>query len=251
MHLSTVSAVLACVSTAVSAAEPVAGLLFVKTKPNHPDLTDQVFNEWYSNEHIHDMAKSGLTDLIVRYKNVNKTAAWPYLAIYRLPDVAKLQDQKLMASIPTTSKLLPGKAKGSKGGVWKEVVAAEMTPYRRTQTFEGQIPRPGRGKGIVTVTTEPAVGGDKDYDDWYRLQHLDMLSMLNNYRRSTRYQKLDNSSPKYLAMHELDTPAFPPEIRLVLGTQWSKKNIGTARSFGSDTWEYITELGKGAKGEKF
>jgi hypothetical protein len=52
-------------------------------------------------------------------------------------------------------------------------------------------------------------------------------------------------------MHEFDTPSMPPEIRLVLGTKWSKEVLGKANSTSFDMWEYIAELGKGASGEPF
>jgi hypothetical protein len=73
--------------------------------------------------------------------------------------------------------------------------------------------------------------------------------MLNGYRRSTRYKKLDGSVPKYLAIHEFDTPTVPPEIRLVLGTEWSKKVSGSAKSSNLDRWEFISEFGKAEVGE--
>jgi hypothetical protein len=159
-----------------SAAEPPkAGLLLVTSKPTHPELTDKVFNEWYSGDHVRDMVKSGVTDLVLRYKNVNASAPFPYLAVYRIPDVALLRDQKVMGSIPATSKLLPGKEKGSTGGAFKDVMKMENRAYSRIQTFQGQDNKKGRGKGLVTSELEPAPGAEVDMDDWYRRQHLDML----------------------------------------------------------------------------
>jgi hypothetical protein len=251
----------------VSAAQaPTPGLLWVTSRPTHPELTEKVFNDWYSNEHIQDLVKVGLADLVVRYKNANATAKWPYLAIYRLPDAAKLRDQKVMGSIAATSQLLPGKEKGSKGGAYKDVMAMDSLAYSRIQTFEGQIAKTGRGKALVTSAMEPANGTDADFDQWYRKQHLDMLryvwsfcgsqktdqgSMLGGYRRSTRFQKLDGSTPKYLAIHEFDTTSVPSEIRIVMGTEWAKKVVSAARYAGRDTWEYISETGKGGSGERF
>jgi len=243
---------LGCLSAIASAQGPArAGLLTVMSSPNHPELTDKVFNDWYSNEHIQDMVKSTVTDLVVRYKNVNSSAQWPYLAIYRIPDVSKLSDQKIMGSVPATSKLLPGKEKGSKGGAWKEIMKMETSAYLRTQTFEGQTPKTGRGKGLITSYMEPANGTDVEFDQWYRHQHLDMLSMLKGYRRSTRFQKLDRSSPRFLAIHEMDTTTVSPEIRIVMGTEWAKKVVGTAKFAGRDSWELISEFGKGSVGELF
>jgi hypothetical protein len=76
--------------------------------------------------------------------------------------------------------------------------------------------------------------------------------MLDGYRRSTRYQKLDGSAPKYLAMHEFDTTAVPPNMRLVIGTEWAKKVLGRAQSAKTDFWEYISEYSQsGVVGESF
>jgi hypothetical protein len=176
MRLLTLIGLFGGLSGVVSAADnSTAGLLVVWSRPTHPDLTDEVFNKWYTTEHIHDMVKSGLTDLVVRYKNVNRLAKYPYLAIYRLPDASKVDDPEIMVSIPMTSNLLPGKEKGSKGGAYPDIMDMDMQSYKRTQTFESQIRKTGRGKGLSTAAVEPAVGTDADFDSWYRLQHLDML----------------------------------------------------------------------------
>jgi hypothetical protein len=73
--------------------------------------------------------------------------------------------------------------------------------------------------------------------------------MLNGYRRSTRYKKLDGSTPKYLAVHEFDTPAVPTDIKLVLGTEWSKRITGSAKVSIFDRWDFISEFGKSGQGE--
>lgn len=69
-------------------------------------------------------------------------------------------------------------------------------------------------------------------------------SMIKGYHRSTRYQKLDGSSPRFLAMHELDSFSNGPEMKLVLGTEWAKKVLSKVTASSSEVWEYITELGK-------
>jgi hypothetical protein len=75
--------------------------------------------------------------------------------------------------------------------------------------------------------------------------------MLTGYHRSTRFQKLDGSSPKYLAMHEFETTTLPPEIRIVMGTEWAKNITRGAKAFSTDRWEYISEFGSSTVGEKF
>jgi hypothetical protein len=73
--------------------------------------------------------------------------------------------------------------------------------------------------------------------------------MLNGYRRSTRFQKLDGSSPKFITLHEFDTTTVPPEIRLVMGTEWSKKVTANTKASIRDRWEFISEYGKKGEGE--
>ena len=75
--------------------------------------------------------------------------------------------------------------------------------------------------------------------------------MLSRYHRSTRYQKLDGSVPRYLALYESDTAVMGPEMKIILGTEWSKKIIEGAKVSNSDVWEYVSEFGKGASEELF
>jgi hypothetical protein len=114
-----------------------AGILFVYTKPTHPSLTEESYNKWYSEVHIQDAIKSGLADLAIRYKNTKADAQWPYLCIYRIPDLAILSDPKVMASIPTTHESLP------EGKPWMELMDAQNVVLAVIQKFEGQIVKEG------------------------------------------------------------------------------------------------------------
>jgi hypothetical protein len=80
---------------------------------------------------------------------------------------------------------------------------------------------------------------------------IDFCSMVKGYRRTTRYTKLDKSTPKYLAMHELDTMTIPPEFSLTVGTEWSKKVLGGLKSNTMERWEYISEFGTASLGQAF
>ncbi|TID13069.1 hypothetical protein E2P81_ATG09802 [Venturia nashicola] len=245
MHFTAFLSLLGTISLTTAQTPPNAGasggLIMVLSKPNHPDLTDATFNQWYSGSHIRDMLSSNVTDLILRYKNTNPSVAYPYLALYRLPDLSKLGE---LGKVPKTSDLLPGKVKGTKGGAYTDVIEMDTRIYTRTQTFEGQTVLPGRGKTLVTASMGVQNGTEGEMDDWYRRQHLDMLSMIEGYHRSTRYAKMDGSNPKFLAMHELDSYTKGPGMGLVLGTEWAKKVLSTVTASQNDVWEYIVELGK-------
>ena len=71
-----------------------------------------------------------------------------------------------------------------------------------------------------------------------------MLGMVTGFRRSTRYKRVDNVAPKFVALHEYDTTEFPVEqVKLVTGTEWSKKIISGSRAFQGDVWEFINAYG--------
>jgi len=115
---------------------PTAGLACAFTSPKAP-LSEQDYNEWYSEYHIQDVVHAGLATLAVRYKNKNPNAAWPYLAVYHLPDIAKLRDQEFMASIPHTHALLPD------GKPWPEALNHDIRSFTVIQEFEGPTPMEG------------------------------------------------------------------------------------------------------------
>ncbi|KAF2434392.1 hypothetical protein EJ08DRAFT_693431 [Tothia fuscella] len=219
------------------------GIMYVLTKPHTPYLSLENYNKWYTEAHIEDAISCGLADLAIRYKNTNPDAKWPYLCVYRLPDLEKLSDEKLMGSIPTKHELLPD------GKSWSEVMDAKGSAYRVLQKFEGWGEKEGpRGKALRTVMVEPAEGGEEEFDEWYRKQHLDMLSMVTGFRRSTRYQLVEkelSGEPRFLACHEYETTDFPvEEIKRVTGTEWSKKMFAGFKSFEGEVWEVIAQAGK-------
>ena len=117
---------------------PTPGLLYVLSKPNHPKLSEDTYNKWYSDFYIRSVVNSGLADLAIRYKNVKADSEFPYLCVYRLPDIAKLQDEGLMESIPKTHELLPD------GKAWHEVLKTDSRLVELSQKFEGPVPKDGK-----------------------------------------------------------------------------------------------------------
>jgi hypothetical protein len=89
---------------------------------------------------------------------------------------------------------------------------------------------------ILTVEMEPV--DEKDWDRWYREEHLNMLNTLPGYRRSQRY-KIGNPVPvltrgeptKFFAIHELDhfDGMSGPEAHATNNTEWTKKHVAEAK----------------------
>jgi len=130
---------------------PTSGLLYVLSEPNHPKLSEDTYNKWYSDFYIRSVVDSGLADLAIRYKNVKADSAFPYLCVYRLPDVAKLQDERLMQSIPKTHELLPD------GKTWHEVLKTDSRLVELSQKFEGQVPKDGESSLSTNMSSEYAL----------------------------------------------------------------------------------------------
>ncbi|KAK0650828.1 hypothetical protein DIS24_g6418 [Lasiodiplodia hormozganensis] len=234
---------------------PTPGLLYIGATIKDPVLDEATFDKWYDESHVPEMlALRNGPPAAFRFKNADSSRPFSYLCLYVLPDLPWVDSDDLKTAKFTHNELPEGRSHF-------ELVDFDLRNYEKIQTFEGQIPKDdGRrvGRCIIAVAMEPAAGDDaeRDFDAWYRLQHLDMLSTVAGYRRSTRYKlssaptaeatkaKLGVEVPRYLALHEYDTPEIPPEqIKLAANTEWSKKVIGGAKAFVRDVWVLTSEAG--------
>jgi len=190
--------------------------------------------------------KYNVSKVAFRYKNNNQSSDRPYLALYPLGDAAYLQSPDLGKLVEDTRK-----SKTFDGDDIYNHLHFDLRPYEKIQTFEGYGHETktgdGRGQTIICVAMEPANGEDADFDEWYRKQHLDMLAMCRGYRRTTRYKRLDGTTPRYLALHEYAcAPSDVPgdQIKQVVSTEWSKRIIAEARAFDRDVFELIQAQGE-------
>lgn len=189
--------------------------------------------------------KYNVSKVALRYKNANQSSDRPYVALYPLDDTAFLQSPDLGKLVEDTRK-----SRTYEGDDIYDHVHFELRPYEKIQTFEGygHDAKTGkeRGQTIICVAMEPAEGEETDFDEWYRKQHLDMLAMCRGYRRTTRYKRLDGTTPRYLALHEYAcAPSEVPsdQIKQVTSTEWSKKIISEATAFDRDVFELIQAQG--------
>lgn len=225
------------------------GLLFVASRIKDTTKTsDEQFNRMYDEEHLPDVLnyKHKVSDLALRYRNTNAESERPYLALYPLEDVGFFASGTLEKFTEDTHR-----SRTFGGEDILNFVHFEPRPYEKIQTFTGYAGTDGSdGKGrartLTCVAMEPAEGEDEDFDEWYRKQHLDILSMCRGYRRTTRYKRIDGVKPRYLALHEWSfAPADMPveQIKQVASTEWSKKVVGSATVFERDVFELIQAQG--------
>lgn len=228
-------------------------LLFVGSRIlDSNKTTDEQFNRMYDDEHLPDVLnyKPNVTDLALRYKNTNPSSSNPYLALYPIEDVSFFTSGTLEKLTTDTRH-----SRTFGGQDILELVNFDPRPYEKIQTFEGyghahSSGEESRGKTLVCVAMEPAEGQDEDFEDWYRKQHLDMLAMCKNYRRTTRYKRIDGAKPRFLALHEWacgagELPAG--QVKQITETEWSRKVIGEAVVFERDVFELIQVQGDKAR----
>ena len=235
------------------------GLAFVTSKTkDSKKLSDKQYNRWYNEEHLPDVlthfrGKGGIANAFcLRYKNADRDSNNLYLALYPVPDKDWLfsPDQAQFQEDMKKSRIL---------GVDNvaDHIDFNLRPYEKIQNFEGygHDSKTGkeRGQTLVCVAMEPAdnAEAEKDFEDWYRKQHLDMMSMVRNYRRTTRYKRMDGQKPQYLALHEYacrpDELATEQIVQL-RETEWAKKILEESPIFDRDVFELIEVQGE--SGEK-
>ena len=230
---------------------PTPGLMFVASKVLDPHKTsDEKYNRFYNDEHLPDVLNHGTCNITLRYKNSNPDAEIPYIALYPLEDAQFLASKELKELVESTRK-----STTFDGDDIYDHIHFDLRPYEKIQTFEGYglADKSGkeRGQTIVAVAMEPAQGEEADFEDWYRKQHLDMLAMCKGYRRTTRYKRLDDQQPRFLALHEYacEPEALPAEqIKQVRETEWSWKVVDNAKVFDRDVFVLIQAQGE--TGEK-
>lgn len=106
------------------------GIIYTTSKIIQPKvLPDEKFNWWYENIHIPDMLASGVVSAAWRFKNLNPKSEIPYLAVYKIPDMAALQTPAFK-SVRQAHESLPD------GGPAHRYVNFDTRYYQLIQIFE-------------------------------------------------------------------------------------------------------------------
>ncbi|KAF2108322.1 hypothetical protein BDV96DRAFT_652890 [Lophiotrema nucula] len=229
-------------------AQNATQIVLASSRVINPNLTETDFNNWYNTVLLPGFMEHQNASLGVRYRATNRhnVSASQYLAIYKTRSAPSSWSTEAVFSLAERTD-----AGIAKRDIGPEDVAIELSTWNPIQTFEslrektGQIP-PGRPKIVVVVKIEPRAEDEDgtELEDWYRKQHLDMLSMLPNYRRSTRYRSADGSKPRWLAIHEQDTPDIDPYAgQVMMNTEYWHKVFTGIKIFDATHWEYYFEAG--------
>ncbi|KAH7138556.1 hypothetical protein B0J11DRAFT_424236 [Dendryphion nanum] len=222
------------------------GIMWVNSVPKAP-LAHSAFNEWYQAVHIPDIvsAKPPNSSGCVaawRYKCQDGSRRRPYLALYSIPDMSFVQSAAF-STISQNHEMLP------EGGPSQRYVDFDTRFYRQVQIYEKHKGSNGLGKVIKSTAIQPAIGMEEDFDRWYRGEHLEQVSRMVGWRKSSRYElifkvqsKTDPSweeAPKYLAIHEFDEGTEVQRMPQEEWTELTKKMVENAVIIDEGTFELM------------
>ncbi|KAI0629411.1 hypothetical protein C8Q77DRAFT_1065480 [Trametes polyzona] len=218
------------------------GLLFVFGEAG-PRLTDDEFNDWYDNEHV------PLRMAIPAFERTTRWAAVDgirphYLATYDLASLSVLDEAPYNTFASTRS---PREA---------DVIRRVQLLDRRTYSVLEPVfpPAPGYdeahgapGPTLITLQIDIKPELEDDLNRWYAEEHIPLLSKVPGWRCSRRFvlhdagpakgtdaAKVVGRPPKYMAMHEWDSPASfeTEEFKHATSTPWRMRLFGSA-----DVWD--------------
>lgn len=145
-----------------------AGVVAVHARIVHPELSDDTFNDWYSNIHVREAYDAGLTELALRYRNTDPDASWRYLALYKSDDLGRMQDKERMAKVAPTHEMLPGLEPGTNGGKWTDVTESEVWIGVSPELYEGPSQKNATPKGVLLVRLDAKNASEDEVRAFYR-----------------------------------------------------------------------------------
>ncbi|KAF2788681.1 hypothetical protein K505DRAFT_314477 [Melanomma pulvis-pyrius CBS 109.77] len=226
------------------------GIMWVNSVPKLP-LSEGTFNEWYEKIHIPDIikAKPSPEGCIAawRFKSRDPSRARPYLALYAVPDMAFIQSSEF-GRVSQYHELLPD------GGPSQKFVDFDTRFYRRVQVLQKpEVERRGIGRVIKSTAIQPGPGMDCEFDRWYREEHLEQVSHMSGWRKSTRFELIfkvqsnddlkREEAPKYLAIHEFEEGTEVKRMPKEEWTDWTKKMVESAEKIDEGTFDYLWGMG--------
>ena len=122
----------------------------------------------------------------------------------------------------------------------------------------------GIGKVIKCTTIQPASGMEKEFDRWYRKEHLEQVSRMEGWRKSTRYEAVfwgppsqdeggqkenrpSRGPPQVLAIHEFEEGTVVRRMKEHEWTEWTRRMVNCAVEIEEGVFEFVSLIGdKGA-----
>jgi hypothetical protein len=161
---------------------------------NPPADDEAAFNAWYDEEHVPNrLAVDGFLNGR-RYKAAEADGP-RYLALYDLESLDVLHG-------PAYQRLIDERSQRE-----KDMLARIPLIDRRVLqlVIDGQ-PWTDAPPYQLIVCMTPPLGGELDFVNWYREEHIRMLLDVPGWRRVRLFRQVEGEGPAFMAVHELESP---------------------------------------------
>jgi len=201
-----------------------------------PSLPISQFHDWYNNEHGPTrlrlpFCKNGFRYQATDLADAGGTCEKPeWMAVYDITDMAELtKDAYLRLRDPPVKsqrEVDTMKQINVDRKLYDFVESRESKGFRELENVEEE----GRGNVMIAVFLDLKEGKDMvaEVDNWYRQEHIDMLSKVPGWLRTRRYvtSSIDSKAPmEYLSLHEYapENGLAGEEFRAATSTPWHNK----------------------------
>ncbi|KXJ86580.1 hypothetical protein Micbo1qcDRAFT_236879 [Microdochium bolleyi] len=241
-------------TTYIGPAPKGPGLIYAQSHITSPELTPDTFDRWYASVHVPDVMATGVVSHAARWACTDDESAAqadPYLATYRVPEMADLQGEAFKA-IPMTHELLPGGG-GEKvdGRTVHDSVDIDTCFYELVEVYETEKHDGAFATHIISAGMTPKdQAASDDMDRWYREEHNEQMSLEPGWVRSSRYKLVfqiksvgggssRRDAPEWMTLHEFGegNKLGTKVTALEPISEWTRKVMGDMKSIEAYVWK--------------
>jgi hypothetical protein len=93
----------------------------------------------------------------------------------------------------------------------------------------------------LVVCMTPPPGGEDDFVDWYRQEHIRMLLAVPGWRRVRLFRQVEGTGPAFMAVHELETTSVfeHPLYEASISTPWRQRIRSTVSRYERNLFALI------------
>lgn len=198
-------------------------------------LAESEFHDWYNNEHGPTRLRLPFCDNGFRYRAVDLEGAPPsenkpeWMAVYDITDMAALTEDTYLRlrDPPVKSQREVDTMKQIKVDrkLYDFYAEQKSSEFKKLEEVENE----GEANVMVCVFLQLKPGEEnvKKWADWYKEEHIEMLSKVPGWLRTRMYvtSSIDPKAPlEYVALHEYKPTngLAGPEFQAAISTPWAK-----------------------------
>jgi hypothetical protein len=178
-----------------------------------PPTDEDAFRAWYDQHASVRLRMPGISSA-ARYETVEGDGP-RYMACYDLEDVSTLQSPEYL-KLRETEAVTDREMRASIPLIDRRLYRALDPDKPWTAPWTDHAPY------LLSVAMEPAPDSVDEYHAWYLEEHIPMLMEVPGWRRARRFEQVEGTGLRFLALHELESPdVFEHEAyKASISTPW-------------------------------